>query len=221
MLRLIRNDLRLNATILLLVFILLNVALIWSLSWRLYPHRFLTLRAGFNWSIVLSLIVYLRDVYYKGQLLNRSLPIPIPIIVLSRYFSVVLLALIAIFYGWTFQAVLETLTPHLSRTYLAGQMEAGYALEHSVIARVLGLSILFSVVTPLVFRYGKFWPIVVGFFAVQVVWGTFIDGLLAFSLSATIFLGSSRWMFFASLMALAFLALSVKASVWLYARKEF
>jgi protein-S-isoprenylcysteine O-methyltransferase Ste14 len=121
-----------------------------------------------------------------------------------------------VFYGWLYQVLLETLIPHLSRAYFAAQMEAGYAVELSVIARVLGLCILFSVVTPLMFRYGTFWRIIVGFFAVEVVYGRLIDQLLALSLRATLFFGLSRWLFFAPLIALASLAISAWISVLLY-----
>ncbi|HCA81592.1 MAG TPA: hypothetical protein DEP53_17830 [Bacteroidetes bacterium] len=219
MLRLIRNDIRSNATYLLLVFMIMNLALVSSLSWYHYPHRYHSLQAGFGWAIIMVLIVYLRDAYYQGQLLNRSLPIPVPTIVLARYVTVILLTSMTILYGWLYQALLETFVPHLSRSYLAAQMESGYAVELSVIARVLGLCILFSVVTPLVFRYGTFWRIVVGFFAVEVVYGRFIDQLLALSLRATFFFGLSRWLFFASLIALASLAISARISVWLYDRR--
>ncbi len=221
MLRLVRNEFRMNASLLCLVFMLMNLGLIVRATSVPFPVRYSALRIGFAYAMAMPLIVLLREAYYKGHVLARSMPLSAFNYVLARYSSLVLLGLVTIAYGWLYQVSLESTVPHLSRAYLAHQMEPGYAVEHSLIARGLGFSILLAVAAPLAIRFGTFWRIIIGYFAVQIVWGRFIDFLLAFSLKSMFFLGMSRWVFFASLIAVASLSISISVSVWLYGRREF
>jgi hypothetical protein len=221
MLKLIRNDVTLNAFMLVLVFMLMNLGLVLSVTGRQFLHRFAGLHVGFGYAIVFPLVVFLREAYYEGQILSRSLPLPPLHVVLAKYCSFSLLAVPAIGYGWLYQALLESVVGHMSKIYLAQQMEAGYAVEHSLLARGLGLVTLLSVAVPLIIRFGTFWRIVMGFFVVQVIWSSFIDILLALSLKSMFFFGMPRCVFFASLIAIALLATSVRVSVWLYGQREF
>lgn len=109
MLRLITNDIKLNAAWLWLVFMLMNLGLILSGAFNIFPHRYSGLKVGFGYAMAMPLIVFLREAYYKGQLVNRSLPLSSLHLVLARYCSVILLGGVVVAYGWLYQAFLESM----------------------------------------------------------------------------------------------------------------
>lgn len=222
MLRLMWNEIKLNASLLLLIFMLMNLGLIMYAARMPGPVRFSALRIGVGYAMTMPLIALLREAYYKGYIVNRSLPLSTLRLVLARYCSLILLGLVTIAYGFLYQEILESLVPRLSRTYLSWHMiESGYGIEHSLIARGLGYSALLAIAVPLVVRYGSFWRLVIAYLAVQAIWGRFVDLLLELSLHSSIFLGMSRWVFFASLSCIIILAISVQVSVWLCKLRDF
>ena len=221
MLRLLYNDIRLNAVWFFWVFLLLNLEIILTTMMFTYPRRYGSLSVGLSFAMSFPLVLILREEYWKGHIVNRSLPVTASRLVTARYLSVYLLGLASAFYGWSYQGFIEFVGPHASLSYYAAQMEAGYAIEHSLIARSLGLCLTLALAFPLVLRFGSVWRIIIGYVGLRVIWGKLTDYLLGLSLHATIFLGLSRWVFFVTVFIIAIIAMSVRCSIWLYRQREF
>jgi hypothetical protein len=218
MLRLVVNDVRLNAVWLLWVFLLLNVGIAFAMG--SFPHHYSGMRAGVALAMLMPLIVLLREEYYRGRNVLRSVPVRQDYVVYARYVSVILLGIAPVLYGWSYQELIELLGPHRSLTYLAQQFEPGYGVEHSLIARSIGWSVLVAFGMPFIVQFGSFWRILLAFLALQVVWGKIIDHLLNLSLQISGFLGMSRWIFFVSVFVIAIIAISARLSVWLEGQRE-
>jgi len=220
MLRLVYNDIRLNAVWFFWVFLLLNLDLVLRASMHLYPSHYGSLQVAFSYAMILPLVLFARESYWKTQVVTRSLPVSPSKFVVTRYLTICLLSLLPAFYGWLYQVLIEALGPHIGHFYRAQQMEAGYSIEHSLIARAIGLSVALSIVMPLVIRYGSVWTILVGFVLLRIAWSTFIDLLLDYSLHTSLFLGFARWVFFVTVFIVIILSLSVRVSIWLYGKRD-
>lgn len=218
MVRLVVNDIRLNSDWLFLLFLLLNIMIAGAMT--PYPYHYSGMRAGLSFTMLMPLVVVLREEYYRGHQVLHSLPIGNERLIYARYISVVLLAIAPALYGWLYQALIEYLGPHGPLSYYAQQLESGYSVEHSLIASSIGWSALLALGMPLVVMFGSFWRVLVAFLALQVVWGRVLDYLLALSLRTSSFLGMSRWMFFVTVFIIAITAISVRLSVWLEGQRE-
>jgi hypothetical protein len=172
------------------------------------------------------LALFLREDQNKGQIIYRSLPLSHAKIVSARYISVFLIAMANVAYGVSIQLINLRLGPWVMRyggrvvRDVSIQMDAGYALEHSLIARALALTVVISVAVPLIIRYGSLWRILIGYLVLMFVWSIGVSRLLRLSLYTGFFLGLSRWMFFAIVSMCIMLSISYKLSVWLYGRRE-
>jgi hypothetical protein len=220
MLRLLYNDIRLNVVWFFWVFLLLNLDLSLRASMNLYFNPYSGIKVAFSYVMVLPLVLFLREEYWKTRVVDRSLPVSASRFVITRYLSVCLLGLLPVLYGWLYQGFIEILGPHSLIPYRLQHMEAGYGLEHSLIARSLGFSIALAIAMPLVIRFGSVWKILIGFVCLRIVWSRIIDYLLGYSLHTTFFLGWSRWVFFASVFIIAILSISARLSVWLYEQRD-
>jgi hypothetical protein len=172
------------------------------------------------------LALFLREDQNKGQIIYRSLPLSHAKIVSARYISVFLIAMANIAYGVSIQLINLRLGPWVMRyggrviRDVSLQMDAGYALEHSLIARAFALTVVISLAVPLIIRYGSLWRILIGYLVLMFVWSMGVSRLLRLSLYTGFFLGLSRWMFFAIVSMCIMLSISYKLSVWLYGRRE-
>ena len=220
MLRLVFNDIRLNAAWFLWIFIFLNSSIILGFVRYTYPHYYMSIEAGISFATLMPLVLFTREEYYKGQYICRSIPVGRVKQVLARYVSVLFLGIAPALYGWLYQVVIEQLGPHGSLAYYAQQMESGYATEHSMIARGLALSMVVAVAVPLIIRFGSPLKIIIAYVISLFVWGSVVDLLLKISLHLGMFLGLSRWMFFASVLSIASLGISAWVSVRLHGRRD-
>lgn len=221
MARLILNDVRLNAVWLLGVFVFFNLDLDFlSAFMRLSYHRLTGAEVGFFFASVMVLIVFLREEYNKGQIIYRSLPLSPAKIVTARYLSILLIALACMTYGLLFQQIIIRFSPS-PFWHLTDQMDAGYALEHSLIARGFAISVIFGIAMPLMMRFSMFWGILAGYLACLFIWSRLVDRLMSYSLHTTFFLGLSRWSFFAVVLMIAINAIAFRLSVWLYGQRQF
>lgn len=221
MLRLIENDLRMNAMWLFSIFVLLNLDLAVLARFQILVYGLRGIQVGFAFILPMALPIFLREESYKGQVVYRSIPVSRWKLVSARYLSVCLLATASVVYGWFYQNLIERFGPsvrHLYRGYR--HMDAGYLLEHSLIARILGFCIVLSIAIPLIIRYGTVWRILIGFVVLLLTRSKGIDYLLGFSLHNAFFLGLSRWTFFVVVLLLAVVSGSFWLSVWLYNQRD-
>jgi hypothetical protein len=203
------------------VFAFFNLDLDVLASFRGFNYReFAGAQAGSFFALVMVLVVFLREEYSKGQVVYRSLPVSGLHIVLARYASVCLIIIACMLYGHLFQYTIFRFSPRPTRHVLTEQIDAGYALEHSLIARGLAISSIAAVAMPLVVRFPMFWGILGGYIACLFIWSRLIERLLAYSLHTTFFLGLSRWTFFAVVFMIAINVLSLRLSVWLYGQRD-
>ena len=219
MLRLLANDIRLNAVWFAWIFVLLNISIVLGFIGYNYPHRYLSIEVGISYITLMPLVLFWREEYYKGEVVRRSIPVSHIQRVLARYISVVLLGIAPVLYGYLYQFLIELLGPHGSLSFYAEQMESGYATEHSLIARGLALTLAFALIVPLTMRFGAIRVLGV-YLVLLIVWSRVIDFFLNFSLHAGMFLGLSRWFFFVSLLVIVCIMVSVWISLHLVRRRD-
>ena len=218
MLRFVVNDVRLNTAWLFFIFVLLNFRIAGSMA--LYVNHYDGLNGGISFAMLMPLIVLLREEYYRGDNVLHSLPLRKDRLIYAKYISIILLGIAPAVYGWSYQQLIEYLGPHGSLRYHAQQLEAGYSVEHSLIARAIGCSLLLAMGMPLIVKFGSFWRVLIAFIALQFVWGKMIDHLLDLSLRTSWFLGMSRWVFFVSIFIIAILSISARFSIWLSSQRD-
>lgn len=221
MARLILNDLKLHGVWLLAVFFFFNMDLVAFGSLERYRYvRLVGAQAGFFFASVMVLIIFLREEFHKGQIGYRSLPISHLTIVSARYASIALIACACMLYGHLFQQIILFYAAPITRHIVTYQIDAGYALEHSIIARGFAVTSIAALSIPLILRFSAFWGILIGYFAFLFIWSRLIDRLLDYSLHTSFFLGLSRWSFFAVVIIFAINLLAFRISVWLYGRRD-
>lgn len=219
MLRLLANDFRLNAVWFSWIFVLLNISIMLGFIGYNYPHHYLSMKVGISYITLMPLVLFLREEHYKGEVVRRSIPVSHIQRVFARYISVLLLGIAPVLYGYLYQFLIELVGPHGSLSFYAEQLESGYATEHSLIARGLALTMAFAVIVPLTMRLGVFRMLGV-YLVLLIVWTRVTDFFLNFSLHAGMFLGLSRWFFFASLLIIVCLVVSVWISLRLVRRRD-
>jgi len=226
--RLIANDFRMNAILFFALFVISNLyylllARVNMLRWGYSPG---IIGVGLAFSSIMVLALFLREDQNKGQIIYRSLPLSHTKIVSARYISILLIGTANIAYGLAVQYINLRLGPWVLRIggrilrNVTVQMDAGYALEHSLLARAMAVTIILSLAVPLIIRYGSLWRILLGYLVLMFVWATGVKHLLRFSLYTGFFLGLSRWAFFAVVLMGIVLSISWRFSVWLYGRRE-
>jgi hypothetical protein len=227
--RLIANDFRLNAVLFFALFVISNLLYLLLARMDVLGGTYAPggVGVGLAMTSVMVLALFLREDQNKGQIMYRSLPLSHTKIVSARYISVFLIGTANIAYGAAVQSINARLGPWV-RGYggrivhnVSVQLDGGYALEHSLIARALAVTIVISLAVPLIIRYGSLWRILLGYLILMFVWSIGVNHLLRVSLNTTIFLGLSRWMFFAAVFTLSILSFSYRLSIWLYGRREF
>ncbi|MGA3246335.1 MAG: ABC-2 transporter permease [Bacteroidota bacterium] len=226
--RLIANDFRLNAVLFSWLFVISNLYYLLLARIHMLGRGYAQggVAVGIAFTSLMVLALFLREDQNKGQIIYRSLPLSHAKIVSARYISVFLIAMANVAYGVSIQLINLRLGPWVMRyggrvvRDVSIQMDAGYALEHSLIARALALTVVISVAVPLIIRYGSLWRILIGYLVLMFVWSIGVSRLLRLSLYTGFFLGLSRWMFFAIVSMCIMLSISYKLSVWLYGRRE-
>jgi hypothetical protein len=222
MARLILNDIRLNALGFMVVFLLFNLFLDFlSARMILQYSRTVGAGAGLYFASVMVLYMFLREELNKGQLMYRSLPLSHAIIVTARYLSILIIALACIGYGLLFQQVMLGLAPAHHSWRLTVQMDPGYALEHSLIARGFSVSFIMAAAIPLLTRFSiPITGILAGYVASLFVWSRLVDHLMDYSLHTSFFLGLSRWSCFAMVSIVVINVIAIKLSIWLYGKRQ-
>jgi hypothetical protein len=228
MLRLVVNDFRLNAVLFFWLFVISNLlylllARINQLGGPYAPGGF---GVGLAMTSVMVLALFLREDQSKGQIMYRSLPLSHKTVVSARYLSVLLIGAANIAYGMAVQSINLRLGPWVRRfggsmvRDLSVQLDSGYSLEHSLIARALIATIVIALAIPLIIRYGSLWSILSGYLIIILGWAWSVNRLLRFSLYTGFFLGLERWTFFAVVLMFITLSISWRLSVWLYGKRD-
>jgi hypothetical protein len=140
-------------------------------------------------------------------------------VVAARYLSITLIAVACMAYGLFFQQIILRFHTLPLRSF-TDQMDAGYAIEHSLIARGIALSVILGIAMPLIARFSMFWGILIGYLVCLFTWSRLIDWLMAYSLHTSFFLGLSRWSFFSVVILVAINAIAFRLSVWLYGQRQ-
>jgi hypothetical protein len=226
--RLVANDFRLNAVLFFTLFVISNLYYLLLARMHMLGRTYAPggVGVGIAFASVMVLALFLREDQNTGQIMYRSLPLSHAKIVSARYISILLIGLANITYGVAVQSINSRLSPWVLRfggrivQDLNVQLDGGYALEHSLIARALAVTIVISLAVPLTIRYGSLWRTLVGYVIFMFVWTTGVKHLLRFSLYTGFFLGLSRWTFFTLVSMGIMLLISYRLSVWLYGRRE-
>ncbi|HTY38503.1 MAG TPA: ABC-2 transporter permease [Bacteroidota bacterium] len=229
MLRLAANELKLNALFLFTVFVTSCIVYLFLARIRLFTgYGMGGIQLGVGFSSVMVLGLLLREESSKAQTIYRSLPLDQASVVSAKLFVIILLLIANVAFGYSLQVInayVGPWVPHQFRRWsiqhLFGQIEAGYALEHSLIARAIVMTIIVSLALPLIIRFGSVSRLLICYLVIILVWGLGVNQFLRVSLYSAFFLGLSRWIFLVSVLMLIALAVSWRISVWLYGRREW
>jgi hypothetical protein len=223
MLRLVVNDVRLNAVFVFWVFLFFNVYLL-LMAWLGGPGKLLLggLQSGIAFASAMVIAIFLREEQNTGQVIIRSLPISHTRVVYARYLSITLFVIANVLYGLFYQSIVGSPRPivHEHLDFLLMINDSFFSLEHSLAARLLAVVITISITVPLIIRYGTFWRILIGYVVVMVGWARGIPFLLGWCKSAALFFGSPGWVLLAAVIMVAMIAASIRLSIRLYGRKE-
>jgi hypothetical protein len=222
-LRLMINDLKLNAVLMFsafLVFTLVEVAL--GRLAILFSYGIGGIQLGLMSASVMVLAVFLREAQSGHQVIYRSLPISTIKLISARYFLVLLLVVVNVLFGFFFQRIVrseDALMP-LRLFFNVPLHDLFYGFVQNLIARMLALSLTIAVMIPLIVRYGTWSRLLVGYLILLVAWPRIVDGLLPFSDRETLYFGLSKWLLLACAFTIASLGVSIQISAWLYRKKE-
>jgi len=222
MLRLLVNDFRLNAVFVFWVFLLFNLQLVLMAKLGILGYEVGGIESvGIAFASAMVVAVFLREEQNKGQIVIRSLPISHAKVVCARYLSISLFVIASVLYGLFFYVVVGS---SIQNTYIQAHFirfirDPHFEIVHFCIAWALAVSATVSIAVPLIFRYGTFWRILIGYVVVMVGWFRCVPYLLRWSESAALIFGSLGWVLFLVLM-IAILAASIRLSILLYGRKE-
>jgi hypothetical protein len=229
MLRLIVNDLKMNATLLFVVFVLSNVVYLFMARLHLLRSMYSPggVSVGLAVTSVMVLALFLREELSRGQVIFRSLPLHHSKIILAKYALVILIGLANLAYGISIEVINTYVGPWMhgrSRDWairwLFAQLDTGYAMQYSVLARAIAVTIVVSISIPLIIRFGNIWGILLGYLILMLLWSKGIDRLLHFSLYSSFEIGLSRLTFFAVGLMMISVGISYRLSVWLYGRRD-
>jgi hypothetical protein len=223
MLRLLVNDLRLNAVFVFWVFLLFNVQLV-LMAWLGGPGKYLLggLQSGIAFASAMVVAVFLREEQNKGQIIIRSLPISHAKVVYARYSSVALFVIANVLYGMFYQRVVgspEWIT-NVHLFFLFRLNDSLFVNEHTLIAWALAVTLTICIAVPLIIRYGTFWRVMIGYVVVMVGWSRCVPYLQRWSVSSALVFGPLGSVFLAVVFMIAILAASIRLSTLLYGRKE-
>jgi hypothetical protein len=222
MTRLVLNDIRLNALGFLVVFFMFNLFLDFLSARMMLQYRYVA-AAGLYFASVMVLYVFLREEHNKGQTIYRSLPLAHVKIVMARYLSIFLIALACIVYGLLFRLVILSLSPTQQPHgwWLSDQLDPGYALVNSLIARGLAVSLILGVAMPLLMRFSiPIIGILAGYLASLIIWSRLVNHLMDYSIRTAFSIGLSRWSFFAVVFIVVVNVMAIRLSVWLYGQRQ-
>ena len=216
MLRLIKNDFRLNAVWLLLFCVLLMLMEV--TPWVGDRRAFSGLLRGVGMANLMIVALLARESYYGGYVLHRTLPIEVHATVAGKYVTIGLLVLAFASLGQLFQEMVGLVTHSPFAHY---QIDIGYPVDHSLIVRVVGWWMLLAILLPLIFRYGTALRIAIGYVVIGTLYAIAVFPLLNVSVSGARILGMKGWILFIEVMFVVISVLSFKMSVGVLQRKEF
>jgi hypothetical protein len=215
MLRLVQIDLRQNAVWLMPFFVLLAISE-FAVS---YPGRFgICFAAGFQFGFFMVLVYFVRGAYYRSDMLYLTLPINRIDFVSAKYVTAAILFFGPPIYGLVFWDLLGF--------FLAGQrlsshqVDNGYALAHSMLARLAGSWIALAVILPIVLRWGSLLRITVMWILLAIVTSGNVYYFLRYSTTHAARFGMDGWILIVVLVLLTIGLLSFKLSAWLFQHKE-
>lgn len=216
MVRIIRNNFRLHAFWFALLYAMLAVLGIVVMNEQRGAYSGLVLGAGMGNLMVVAFLV--REAYYQGYLLGRTLPVDIPTSVAATYLTVVILCFVSTASGHLFHLLFHL----VSNTPIAwNQIDVGYGAVHSLIVRLVSWWILLAAGIPFIIRYGTAIRIVVWYFLAGTIHTIAINPLLMLSAAGSSAFGLNGWVFIVTMTFGVVSLLSFNLSVWLLRRKEF
>jgi hypothetical protein len=228
MLRIVASQLKLNALLLFTLFIGSNLIYLFQARMGgLYGIHSGVIQVSIVTASLMLVAMFVRHQQIKGDVIFRSLPLRPSTVVLAMFVLAFTIMLTNLAYGLSVQLINTHIGPWVPERFrswsihhLFSQFDAGYAVEHSWLARAFAFTFVTSVSLPLIIRYGTMTKILVGYLIVLLTWTRVINYLLHFSLYTSFFLGLSRWMFFAILIMITILAVSFWLSLRLYRARD-
>ena len=217
MLRVLRNDFRLNAVwFLLLLALLILVDALQALA----PGRgeFSSLIAGAGIGNLMIVVFFARQSHYSGHLLYRTLPVNPSTIVTANYFMVAVLCLGSAAFGLVFRDLIGLVTRTPANYY---QLDRAYPVVHSLIVRIISWWVVVAMALPFVIRFGNVLRIVVGYVVLGMFHTIAVYPLLGVSVTGASLLGVNGWIAFVMTLSIITCVLSFMISVEVFRRKEF
>ncbi len=214
-LRLVKTELRVNA-----------VRLIWAFAgitfWQFamfYPGHFGNcLSIGFQFGLLMPLVVFISGPYYKSDLLYRTMPISFLELISTKYLVVSLLFFGPVMQGLVLDLLGLLFARHESWVF---QIDSGYTVSDYLIAGATASWIAFNAILPVVLRWGTLMRIVAMWMLLLIYVGAMRTYFLKLSAVSSAYFGVIGWILIVVLALLAIGLLSFRLSLWLVRHKEY
>ena len=215
MLRLVKVDLRFNAAWLTGITILL---VLWQFAVS-HPRKFGPgFSAGFSIGFLMSLTYFIRDAYYKAEVLYRALPVGRTDVVSAKYVTSAILFFGPPLYGLVFWDLLMFIVSgHHSSDF---QLDLGYTFEHSLIARMVLWWLVLSAFLPIALRWGSLLRVATLWTLLSVISPVYLHSVLVVSRAGSMRFSMNTWILIVIFSMLTIGLFSFELSVWLCRRKE-
>jgi len=217
MFRILKINFRFHALWLALLLLLLMLL---GVLQAVTPGRgaFSGLIAGAGFGNLMMVVFLARQSHYSGELLMRTLPVDPTVFIATMYIMIAILCLGSAAFGFIFRDLIDIVT----RTPINHhQLDQGYRVVHSIIARLISWWILVAIAIPFVIRFGNALRIVVGYVVMGAVHTVAVFPLLKVSVDGTSILGLNGWIAFVMTLLIISSILSFMISSEVYQRKEF
>jgi hypothetical protein len=215
MLRLVKADLRFNAVRLMWAF----AAITFGMFVRFYPGHFgSSVSIGFQFGLLMPVVVFIAGPYYKSDLLYRTMPINFLELISAKYLIVFLLLFGPIVEGIVFDLLGLLFTDHGSWVF---QIDRGYTLGDYLIAGAAASCVAFSAILPVILRWGSLMRVIAMWVLLFVYVGVARTYFLTLSAVGSAFFGTFGWVLIVVLALLTIGVLSFRISLWLVRHKEY
>jgi hypothetical protein len=180
------------------------------------------IQSGIVFASAIAVAVFIREEQNKGQIINRSLPISHFKAVCARYLSISLFVVSSVLYGLFFWLIIA---PSIHSTYLQEHFlhllgDRYVAPQHFFMAHELAVGVTIAIGVPLIYRYGTFWRIVIGYLIVFACWSRTVTYLQECSHSIMLEMGLLGSILFAMIFPIAIVTVSIQLSIRFYGRKQ-
>lgn len=215
MLRLVKANLRFNAAWLTGITILL---VLWQFAVS-HPRRFGPgFSAGFSIGFLMSLMYFIRDAYYKAEVLYRALPVDRRDLVSAKYATSAILFFGPPLYGLVFwDLLIFFVSGHHSSGF---QLDVGYTVGHSLIARMVLWWLVLSAFLPIALRWGSLSRVATLWILLAIISPVYLHSVLVVSRAGSMRFSMNVWILIVIFTMLTIGLLSFELSVWLCRHKE-